>query len=140
MLATDPFEHGNHILGPEAEARLVGGDKRVNVSPIVSTRILRPVASWSWTKSPYGDASHRLSGTDGPRLVGVHGLATVLAQLRRQRAGNVINVTEKPSLQPYRCVISHGDAAMFIVPRTSGLASATAGLAPLSRWLADPRP
>ncbi len=25
MLTTDPFEHSNHILGPEAEARLDGG-------------------------------------------------------------------------------------------------------------------
>lgn len=51
-LRAGPFEHGNDVLRPVAEAWVDdGGEKRLYVSTTVSTRIFLPVASWSWTKS-----------------------------------------------------------------------------------------
>ncbi len=47
----DSFKHLDNVGAAEGEARLQRGEKRENVSTMVSTRSFRPVASCSCTKS-----------------------------------------------------------------------------------------
>lgn len=46
-----PVQPGGDILGPVAEVRIDGSEKRGKASRTVGARILLPVASGSWTKS-----------------------------------------------------------------------------------------
>ena len=65
----------------------IAGEKRENVSMIVSTRSLRPVASWSWTKSIAQVSFDRVAGRAIVPQLGLHpALRRFVAQLQAHLA------------------------------------------------------
>jgi hypothetical protein len=67
-LAAHLFEDLNHIGTAEGKPRFDRGEKRENVSTIVSTRSLRPVTSRSWMRRRWPTTGHGAASPSRGRL------------------------------------------------------------------------